>query len=69
VGASIVGFGSFHYAYASGREGESMAVGSSPRKANPTLYLMDGSRGAGAALDARSGAREDAPIPRRKVSP
>lgn len=41
-GSSIVGFGSFHYTYASGRSGDWMAVGFSPRKASTTLYLMDG---------------------------
>jgi hypothetical protein len=41
-GTSIVGFGSYHYKYASGREGDYLAVGFSPRKQNMTLYLMDG---------------------------
>jgi hypothetical protein len=41
-GESIVGFGSYHYVYASGREGDWMAVGFAPRKGNLTLYLMDG---------------------------
>ena len=41
-GSSIVGFGSYHYRYASGREGDWMALGFAPRKANLTLYLMDG---------------------------
>ena len=41
-GASIVGFGSFHYKYASGREGDWMLVGFSPRKQNLTLYIMSG---------------------------
>ncbi|NNF64786.1 MAG: DUF1801 domain-containing protein [Acidimicrobiia bacterium] len=41
-GEKIVGFGSYHYKYASGREGDWMAVGFSPRKANLTLYLMSG---------------------------
>ena len=50
-GASIVGFGSYHYAYASGREGDWMALGFSPRKANLTLYLMDGFGGYGELLD------------------
>jgi hypothetical protein len=44
-GSSIVGFGSFHYVYASGREGDWMALGFSPRKQNLTLYLMDGFTG------------------------
>jgi hypothetical protein len=38
-GASIVGFGSHHYKYESGREGDWMSVGFSPRKANITLYF------------------------------
>lgn len=41
-GASIVGFGSYHYRYASGREGDSFFVGFSPRKQNLTLYLSYG---------------------------
>ncbi len=41
-GPSIVGFGSYHYKYASGREGEWMWVGFSPRKRDLTLYIMDG---------------------------
>lgn len=39
-GTSIVGFGEYHYVYESGREGDSMLVGFSPRKQNLTLYLM-----------------------------
>jgi hypothetical protein len=41
-GATIVGFGSYHYKYASGREGDWFQVGFSPRKQNLTLYIMDG---------------------------
>ncbi|MBK9944018.1 MAG: DUF1801 domain-containing protein [Kouleothrix sp.] len=41
-GASIVGFGSYHYRYASGHEGDSPLVGFSPRKQNTTLYLAYG---------------------------
>ena len=41
-GTSIVGFGSYHYKYASGREGDWMLVGFSPRKQNLTLYIMPG---------------------------
>ncbi|MFJ4285615.1 DUF1801 domain-containing protein [Paenarthrobacter nicotinovorans] len=37
-GPTIVGFGSYHYKYASGREGDAAAVGFSPRKANLALY-------------------------------
>jgi hypothetical protein len=41
-GQSIVGFGSYRYQYASGREGEWFLVGFSPRKRNLTLYIMSG---------------------------
>lgn len=41
-GTSIVGFGSFHYKGASGREGDWMMIGFSPRKQNLTLYIMPG---------------------------
>ena len=39
-GPSIVGFGSYHYKYASGQEGDWPLTGFSPRKQNLTLYLM-----------------------------
>ena len=38
-GPSIVGFGSYHYRYASGHEGDMCRVGFSPRSANLTLYV------------------------------
>jgi hypothetical protein len=41
-GTSIVGFGRYHYKGSSGREGEWMITGFSPRKSNLTLYLMGG---------------------------
>ena len=41
-GASIIGFGNYHYRYASGREGDWMATGVSPRKQSLTLYIMTG---------------------------
>jgi hypothetical protein len=41
-GSSIVGFGDYHYKYASGREGDWFTVGFSPRKQNLTLYIMAG---------------------------
>jgi len=41
-GTSIVGFGTYHYKGASGREGDWMLTGFSPRKDNLTLYLMGG---------------------------
>ena len=39
-GDSIVGFGEYHYRYESGREGDMLNVGFSPRKANLVLYVM-----------------------------
>ena len=41
-GSSIVGFGEYHYKYKSGREGDWMKIGFSPRKQAITLYIMDG---------------------------
>jgi hypothetical protein len=41
-GTSIVGFGTYHYVYASGREGDWPMTGFSPRKQNLTLYIMPG---------------------------
>lgn len=41
-GGSIVGFGSYHYKYASGREGDAPITGFSPRKQALTLYIMGG---------------------------
>ncbi|WP_433064826.1 DUF1801 domain-containing protein [Dactylosporangium sp. CS-033363] len=41
-GPSIVGFGQYHYRYATGREADWPAVGLSPRKQALTLYLSDG---------------------------
>lgn len=38
-GASIVGFGTHHYRYATGREGDTVRVGFAPRAANLVLYL------------------------------
>jgi Domain of unknown function (DU1801) len=41
-GPSIIGFGSYHYTYDSGREGDMLVVGFSPRKAATVLYgLME----------------------------
>ena len=39
-GSSIVGFGSYHYRYDSGREGDSCLVGFSSRKGDISLYIM-----------------------------
>ena len=41
-GDSIVGFGSYHYKYASGREGDWFETGFSSRKESLTLYIMSG---------------------------
>lgn len=38
-GSSIIGFGSYHYKYASGHEGDAAVVGFSPRKARHSFYL------------------------------
>ncbi len=40
-GPSIIGFGSLHYVYETGREGDMPAAGFSPRKANMTFYVGD----------------------------
>jgi len=49
-GTSIIGFGSYHYKYASGREGDWMLTGFSPRKQNLTLYIMPGFENYGSLL-------------------
>ena len=41
-GGSMIGFGSYHYKYESGREGDWFLTGFSPRKRNLTLYIMGG---------------------------
>ena len=41
-GPSIVGFGRYHYRYDTGREGEYMLTGFSPRKSSLVLYVMPG---------------------------
>ncbi len=41
-GDSIVGFGSYSYKYASGREGDWFVCGFAPRKRDLTLYIMSG---------------------------
>ncbi len=41
-GPSIVGYGQYHYRYDSGREGDFLATGFSPRKANLSIYIMPG---------------------------
>ncbi len=41
-GLSIVGFGSYHYRYASGQEGDWPITGFSPRRQNLSIYIMPG---------------------------
>jgi hypothetical protein len=38
----VIGFGQYHYRYASGREGDASAAGFAPAKAATTIYLPDG---------------------------
>ncbi|MCK8483069.1 DUF1801 domain-containing protein [Aliiroseovarius sp. S2029] len=41
-GPSIIGYGRYHYRYDSGREGEFLATGFSPRKARHSIYIIPG---------------------------
>ena len=41
-GKQLVGFGRYHYKYASGREGDYFLTGFSPRKNNLSIYIMPG---------------------------
>ena len=41
-GPSIVGFGQYHYKYASGHEGDMARIGFSPRAKEQVLYVLDG---------------------------
>jgi len=50
-GSSIVGFGTYHYRYDSGREGDMPRVGFSPRKASLSLYGLTSAPGSEALLD------------------
>ncbi|PVA06184.1 DUF1801 domain-containing protein [Thalassorhabdomicrobium marinisediminis] len=50
-GPTMIGYGSYHYIYDSGREGDCLATGFSPRKANLTLYIMPGYQNFGGLLD------------------
>ncbi|SRR5258708_5937732 len=45
-GPSIIGFGTYHYTYESGREGDTVLVGFSPRKPATVLYGVTGSKSA-----------------------
>lgn len=50
-GPSIIGFGSYHYQYESGHEGDAPIVGFSPRKDALSLYLSTGFEGRGPLLE------------------
>lgn len=49
-GPSIVGYGKYHYKYASGREGDFFLTGFSPRKAAMTVYIIPGFKSYGDLL-------------------
>jgi hypothetical protein len=50
-GPSIIGYGSYHYKYESGREGDWFLTGFSPRKQNMTVYLNGGFAGSEKLLE------------------
>lgn len=50
-GPSIIGYGQYHYRYDTGREGDFLATGFSPRKANFSVYIMPGYADFGDILD------------------
>ncbi len=50
-GPSLIGYGAYHYTYDSGRSGDMLATGFSPRKANLVLYIMPGYAEFGHILD------------------
>ncbi len=50
-GASIIGYGRYHYKYDSGREGETLMTGFSPRKTSLSIYIMPGYRDLSSMLD------------------
>ena len=50
-GASMVGFGRYHYIYKSGRSGDWFVTGFSPRKRDLTLYIMPGFEKYGALME------------------
>lgn len=50
-GSSMIGYGSYHYVYDSGRQGDMLATGFSPRKARHSIYVMPGYADYGAILD------------------
>jgi hypothetical protein len=50
LGPTIIGFGTYHYIYASGREGDAPVIGFSPRKAALVFYMSRGFSGSEALL-------------------
>lgn len=59
-GPSMIGYGEMHYQYASGREGDTMRLGFSPRKAAISLYgLQTGDAGAGGSGAGGPGSDDD----------
>jgi len=50
-GPSIIGFGSYHYVYKTGHEGDAPLVGFSPRKAKISLYFATGDEKRGPLLE------------------
>lgn len=50
-GPSIIGYGRYHYVYESGREGDFLATGFSPRKAQHSIYILPGYTDFGGILD------------------
>lgn len=49
-GPSLIGYGQYHYRYATGREGDTLATGFAPRKANLALHIMPGYADFGAIM-------------------
>ena len=49
-GGSIVGFGQYHYVYDTGREGDLMRIGFSPRRQNLVIYIIQGFRNSAGLL-------------------
>lgn len=50
-GSSIIGYGRYHYKYDSGREGDALMTGFSPRKTALSIYIMPGYRDLSTMLD------------------
>lgn len=68
-GPSIIGFGSYHYRYDSGREGDSPVVGFSPRKAALVLYIVTGFRAQSRCWPSSESTRRANPVSTSSVLP